>query len=97
MNKAFTILCITKDDVMGGQWGVKSELVISANAKRKIVQSLSAVVSHTDRTTAGGSHLMPCHTNGCLICDNRQDGNPRLHYLELRPLLLEVGRGYFAC
>jgi hypothetical protein len=57
MNKAFTMPCMTKDDVKNRQWGVKPELAPSANTKRKMVQSLSAIVNYTDRTTAGGIPL----------------------------------------
>jgi hypothetical protein len=52
MNKAFTIPCITKDDVKSGRWAVKLEPVPSANAKRKMVQNLPAIVSYTDRMAA---------------------------------------------
>jgi hypothetical protein len=86
------ISCITKDDVKSGRWAVKLELVLSANAKRKMDQNLPAIVSYTERTAAEDPTLVACHANGRVIFNNREDfvlGNStNFNYLELRRVLL---------
>ena len=64
MNKAFTIPCITKDDVKSGQWGVERELVPSANTKREMVQSLSAELGRGYFVASGVQTIM----TGSLTC-----------------------------